>query len=108
MFAKSIFSSEDSFMDNFFKNSQNFIPNVDHKLRIYFKKKCNKYLNINIPRDLENEEIKQVNDEDIFPANNNSIINSIIEPFSFNFNDEINNDINISSIELEESNFFIF
>ena len=104
MFAKSIFSSEDSFMDNFFKNSKNFIPNVDHKLRIYFKKKCNKYLNINIPRDLENEEIKQVNDEDIFPANNNSIINSIIEPFSFNFNDEINNDINISSIELEESN----
>ena len=104
MFAKSIFSSEDSFKGNYFKNSQNFIPNVEHKLRMFFKKKCNKYLNINFPRDLENEEIKQVNDEDIFPANNNSIINSIIEPFSFNFNDEINNDINISSIELEESN----
>ena len=104
MFAKNIFSSEDSFKGNYFKNSQNFIPNVEHKLRMFFKKKCNKYLNINIPRDLENEEIKQVNDEDIFPANNNSIINSIIEPFSFNFNDEINNDINISSIELEESN----
>ena len=104
MFSRSIFSSEDSFKGNYFKNSQNFIPNVEHKLRMFFKKKCNKYLNINIPRDLENEEIKQVNDEDIFPANNNSIINSIIEPFSFNFNDEINNDINISSIELEESN----
>ena len=104
MFAKNIFSSEDSFKGNYFKNSQNFIPNVEHKLRMFFKKKCNKYLNINIPRDLENEEIKQVNDEDIFPANNNSIINSIIEPFSCNFNDEINNDINISSIELEESN----
>ena len=104
MFAKNIFSSEDSFKGNYFKNSQNFIPNVEHKLRMFFKKKCNKYLNINFPRDLENEEIKQVNDENIFPANNNSIINSIIEPFSFNFNDEINNDINISSIELEESN----
>ena len=104
MFAKSIFSSEDSFKGNYFKNSQNFIPNVEHKLRMFFKKKCNKYLNINIPRDLENEEIKQIKNEDIFPTNNNSIIESIIEPFSFNFNDEINNDINISSIELEESN----
>ena len=108
MFAKSIFSSEDSFKGNYFKNSQNFIPNVEHKLRMFFKKKCNKYLNINFPRDLENEEIEQIKNEDIFPTNNNSIIESIIEPFSFNFNDEINNDINISSIELEESNFFIF
>ena len=104
MFAKSIFSSEDSFKGNYFKNSQNFIPNVEHKLRMFFKKKCNKYLNINFPRDLENEEIEQIKNEDIFPTNNNSIIESIIEPFSFNFNDEINNDINISSIELEESN----
>ena len=104
MFAKNIFSSEDSFKGNYFKNSQNFIPNVEHKLRMFFKKKCNKYLNINFPRDLENEEIEQIKNEDIFPANNNSIINSIIEPFSFNFNDEINNDINISSIDFEESN----
>jgi len=104
MYAKSIFSSEDSFKGNYSKNSQNFIPNVEHKLRMFFKKKCNKYLNINFPRDLENEEIEQIKNEDIFPTNNNSIINSIIEPFSFNFNDEINNDINISSIDFEESN----
>ena len=74
MFAKNIFSSEDSFKGNYFKNSQNFIPNVEHKLRMFFKKKCNKYLNINFPRDLENEEIEQIKNEDIFPTNNNSII----------------------------------
>ena len=100
MFSRSIFSSEDFFTDNFFNNSQNFIPNVDQKLRIYFKKKCNKYINIHFPQDLDNEETNQINNENIFPTINNSIIDNIISPCSFNFKEEVINDINSSSLDI--------
>ena len=56
MFSGSIFSSNDSSMDSYFNNSQIFIPNVDHKLKIYLEKKCNKYIKIPFSKDFENEE----------------------------------------------------
>ena len=103
MFLNNIFSSENSFMDNFFKYNQNFIPNVDIKLKEFFGKKCNQYQKISFPQDFENDEIKQKKDEDILQTNSNSFFESIIGPYSFNFKDEIENDINSNCIELDES-----
>ena len=46
-------------MDSYFNNSQIFIPNVDHKLKIYLEKKCNKYINIPFNEEFEKEEFSQ-------------------------------------------------
>ena len=94
MFLKSIFSSQESFKDNYFNNNQNFIPNVEQKIKLYFKKKCNKYQKILLPQDLESDESEQIKDEDILPTNNNSFLVNIIEPSTFSFGDVIINDSN--------------
>ena len=103
MFLNNIFSSENSFMDNFFKNNQNFIPNVDIKLKEFFKKKCNQYQKFIFPQEFENDEIKLIKDEDLLQTNSNSFFESIIGPYSFNLKYEIVNDINSKYIELDES-----
>ena len=103
MFLNNIFSSENSFMYNFFNYNQNFIPNVDIKLKEFFKKKCNQYQKINFPQDFENDEIKLIKAEDTLPTNSNSFLDGIIGPYSFNFKEEIDNDITSNSIELDES-----
>ena len=102
MFLKSIFSSEDSFSDNFFNKNPYFVPNVDHKLKIYFEKKCNQYLNIRFPQDFEKDEIKPIKYEDILQTNNNSLLDIITGPCSFNFEDEIVNNINSKRIDFDE------
>ena len=93
MFSNSIFAYKDSCNDNYFDNNLNYVPNVDQKLKIYLEKKCNKYLNIHFPKDLENDEIFQIKDEDILPTNNNSLLDNIIGPCSFNAEDKIVNEI---------------
>ena len=102
MFLNNIFSSENSFMDNFFRYNQNFVPNVDIKLKEFFGKKCNQYQKFIFPQEFEKDEIKQIKDEDILPTNSNSFFDSIIRPYSFNLKDEIVNDINSNSLELDE------
>ena len=104
MFSNSIFAYKDSCNDNYFDNNLNYVPNVDQKLKIYLEKKCNKYLNIHFPKDLENDEIFQIKDEDILPTNNNSLLDNIIGPCSFNAEDKIVNEINSKNLELEELN----
>ena len=102
MFLKSIFSSEDSFSDNFFNKNPYFVPNVEHKLKIYFEKKCNQYLNIRFPQEFEKDEIKPKKYEDILQTNNNSLLDIITGPCSFNFEDEIVNNINSKRIDFDE------
>ena len=104
MFSNSIFAYKDSCNDNYFDNNLNYVPNVDQKLKIYLEKKCNKYLNIHFPKDLENDGIFQIKDEDILPTNNNSLLDNIIGPCSFNAEDKIVNEINSKNLELEELN----
>ena len=65
MFLNNIFSSENSFMDNFFRYNQNFVPNVDIKLKEFFGKKCNQYQKFIFPQEFENDEIKLVKDEEL-------------------------------------------
>ena len=102
MFSHCIFSSETSFIDNYFNNYQYFIPNVDNKLKIYFEKKYNQYNKLNFPQDLENEEIKPIKEEDILQKNNFSIIDDKIKPYSFNYENERINGINSNGFELDE------
>ena len=97
MFLNNIFSSENSFMYNFFNYNQNFIPNVDIKLKEFFKKKCNQYQKINFPQDFENDEIKLIKAEDTLPTNSNSFLDGIIGPYSFNFKEEIDNVLNFEN-----------
>ena len=104
MFSNSIFDFNNSSNDSFFDNSFNYIPNVDQKLKTYLEKKCNKYLNISFPKAFENEEIIKIKDESILPTNNNSLLDNIIGPCSFNLKEKIVNEINCSSMELEELN----
>ena len=104
MFSNSIFAFKDSSNDNFFDNNYNYVPNVDQKLKIYLEKKCNKYLNINFPKDFETDENIQIKDEDILPTNNNSFLDNAIGPCSFTLKDKIVSEINSSSLELEELN----
>ena len=102
MFLQSIFSSENTFSDSFFSKNQYFVPNVDHKLKIYFEKKCNQYLNIRFPQEFEKDEIKPIKYEDILQTNNNSLLDIITGPCSFNFEDEIVNNINSKRIDFDE------
>ena len=99
MFLKDIFSSDDYLLNN----CRNFIPNIDEKLKIYFEKKCNQYQKIHFPQHFENDEINLIKDKDILLTNNTSLLDSTIRPFSFHFHDEIVNDINSNSIELDDS-----
>jgi len=103
MFSGSIFSSDDSFNDNYFNNSRIFVPNVEHKLKIYFEKKCNNYINNPFDEELEKEEFNQKKEEDILIANNNSKVGNIIGPYFNKLKVGIIKDINASSINLDES-----
>ena len=78
MFSGSIFSSNDSFNDNYFNNSRIFVPNVEHKLKVYFEKKCNAYINIPFHEEFEKEEFNKKKEEGILITNNNSEVGNII------------------------------
>ena len=103
MFSGSIFSSNDSFNDNYFNNSRIFVPNVEHKLKVYFEKKCNAYINIPFHEEFEKEEFNKKKEEGILITNNNSEVGNIIGSYFNKLKEGIIKDINTSGKNLDES-----